>query len=215
MDSRFRTATLSLAAFTFLALGAAAPAQAQTMGDAPDWTVDARGGIAIPMGDVADLPIEDTGPALGLGVGYYLSPRLAVRGEGSAELYTGDFNTAPDVRFVHYNLGLEAQVTEPGQSPFAVIVNLGAGATAWDTDALGGSGGGPEEFRATYFTVNGGLKLGYNFASNATVFVAGDWYQQFTDEEETQRLARVSPDLDQGFDSASSVPLTLGFKFGL
>lgn len=45
--------------------------------------------------------------------------------------------------------------------------------------------------------------------------MSGQWYQQFTDEEETARLAEVSPELTEGFSSASSVPLTVGFKFKL
>lgn len=214
MDDRLRAATLSLTALAFLAFGAAGPAQAQMMGDSPQWTVDARGGIAIPTGDVSDLPIDDTGPAVGLGVGYRLSSRFAITADGSAEFYTGEFDGAPSIRFLHYNGGLEADVTQ-AQSALDVTVNVGAGATTWDTDALTPPGGGDNEFSATYFTVNGGLQVGYAFASNATFFASGQWYQQFADEEETARLAKISPDLNEGFDSASSVPLTAGFKFRL
>lgn len=215
MDNRLRTATLSLAAFAFLALGAAAPAPAQVMNDSPRWTVDASGGIGIPVGDVADLPIDDVGPAFNLGVGYFVSPRFAVTVDGGAEIYPGEFDVAPDVRFFHYNAGLEAQVTEPGASALDVTVNVAAGGTTWDTDGLTPPGGGANEFSSNYFTVNGGVHVGYAFADNVVAFADGQWYQQFTDEEETAQLADVSPDLQEGFSSASSVPLTVGLRFRL
>lgn len=215
MCSRLRTTALSLAGLAFLVLGGASPAAAQMAGESPQWTVDAQGGLAVPTGDVSDLPIEDTGPAFSLGVGYHLSPRFVVKGQGGAEVFTGDFDGAPDVRFLHYNAGLEVELTPPGESPLDVLANVGGGGTTWDTDALAGPGGGPSEFTATYFTVNAGVKVGYAFASNASVFVGGEWYQQFTDEAETQRLVKVSPDLSEGFSSATSVPITLGLKFRL
>lgn len=215
MRSRLRSYSVSLAAFAFLAVGAASPAQAQMAEDSPQWTVDARGGVAVPAGDLADLPLDDVAPALGLGVGYHLTPRIAIRADGAAEFYTGEQDFAPDVRFFHYNAGLEFDVIKPGQGPWDLTANVAGGGTTWDTDAGTGPGGGPGEFSETYFSVNGGLKVGYDVASYVNAYVGGQWYLQFTDEEETRVLAEVSPDLSEGFDSASSVPLYVGLKFKL
>lgn len=214
-----RRTLLALGAMAFLTAGAAAPAQAQVLlEDSPNWTVDGRGGIAVPVGDLSDLPIESVGPTFGVGVGYYVHPRVAVRVDGDVELYSGDDmaggGTGPDVNLWHYNAGLELELTRPDAGPWDLTANLGGGATTWDTDPFT-TGAGTDDLSETYFTANGGLKLGYDVSSSANVFVGGQWYLQFTDEDDTRALASLTPELNQGFDTASSFPLYAGLKLKL
>lgn len=212
MDSKLGTVALSFATFILLALGAASPSQAQMM-DSPQWTVDGRGGLTLPTGDVSDLAIESTGVALDIGVGYHLTPRFVVRADGGAEFFRGSFSNAPNIRFFHYNAGVEAELTRPDGGPLDVTVNVAGGFSKWDTErAVPVSGG---TFSETYPTFNGGVQVGYDVAPNLNLFLSGQWYQQFTDEDETAPLAEISPDLDGGFSSASSLPISLGLRLKL
>jgi len=207
----------ALATIAVLGLVAVAPTHAQSTDDAPGWTFDGRGGISVPAGDLADLPIE-VGPSFGAGVGYYVTPRVAIRGDGSVELFSGDDlaggGTGPDITLWHYNAGVEVELTQPGAGPWDVTANVAGGATTWDTDRFT-SGTGTSDDLETYFTANGGLKAGYDVTPSVNVFVGGQWYLQFTDEEDTRALASLTPDLSEGFDTASTVPLYAGIEFKL
>lgn len=214
MNSAARTIAATAAALGFLMVGTV-PAQAQGMMDeGPTWTMDGRGGIAVPAGDFADLAIDDVGPTFGLGVGYYVHPRVAIRIDGDVDLFSGDElaggATGPDITLFHYNAGAEVELTPPGASPWDVTANVGAGATTWDTDSFT-VGTVSEELSETYFTANGGLKVGYDVHRNVTVFLGGQWYLQFTDEADTQPLAELAG-LTEGFDSASTIPIYAGLK---
>lgn len=211
-----RAATfMSIAAALAFVVGGAVPAQAQGIVDEdPGWTIDGRGGIAVPAGDFADLAIDDVGPTFGLGVGYYVHPRVALRIDGDVDFFSGDElaggATGPDITLFHYNAGAEVELTPPGASPWDVTANVGAGATTWDTDSFT-VGTASDEVSETYFTANGGLKVGYDVHRNVNVFVGGQWYLQFTDEADTQPLAELAGQ-PEGFDSASTIPIYAGLK---
>lgn len=193
------------------------PAQAQMAGDTGKWSVDARGGIAVPAGDLADA--VDVGPTFGLGVAYRIHPRVSIRVDGDLDIYSGaDVATTvgelelPDLNLWHYNAGVAVELTEPGASPWDVTVNLGAGATTFDGDAFTTSGGATVEgITETYFTGNGGLKIGYDVHESVNLYAGGQWYLAFTDEEDTAALTDGTLQTE-GFDTASSLPLTLGVK---
>jgi len=150
----------------------------------PGWTIDGRGGIAVPAGDLADLAVEGVGPTFGLGVGYYVHPRVALRIDGDVDFLSGDEGTGgatgPDITLFHYNAGAEVELTRPGAGP-------------WDV------------------TANGGLKVGHDVNRNVNVFVGGQWYLQFTEEADTQPVAELAG-LTESFDSASTIPLYAGLK---
>ncbi len=209
--------TLSALAIMFLmGAGLASPTWAQGMSEDPAWTLDARGGISVPAGDLADLPIDDVGPSFGAGVGYHLTPRLALRADGDVELFSGESEGgtvgAPDINLWHYNAGVDFELTRPGAGPWDVTVNVAGGATTWDTDSFSAGTGATQELSETYFTANGGLRAGYDLNRSVSVFLGGQWYLQFTDEEDTQALASLTPELSEGFDSASSIPLYAGLS---
>lgn len=208
--------TTGFAALALLGLGAPDSARAQAYADSPRWTVDGRGGISVPVSDLSDLPIDDVAPTAGVGVGYHLTSRVTLRVDGNVEWFSGEEMAAggsgPDITLWHYNGGVEVELTEPGAGPWDVSANLAGGATTWDTDTFTTGGGGTAEVSETYFTANGGLRAGYDISERVHVFVGGQWYLQFTDEAETRPLAALSPELNEGLDTASSLPLTAGIE---
>lgn len=212
-----RTALAALASGLALLAGTN-PAHGQA--DGSPWSVEARGGITVPAGDLADLPIDDVGPSVGLGVRYHLDPQVALRVDGGYETFAGESRqggaAAPDVSLWHYDAGIEARLLEPGESPWNVAASAGAGATTWDTDAFtvpgGGSSGGLSE---TYFTANGGLEASYSATDDVRLIFGGQWYLQFTDEQDTRPLSELSPELEGGFDSASTLPFYAGVELTL
>lgn len=212
LDRWTRTAA-SLGAALLFALGAAGTAQAQAV-DAPKWTIDGRGGVALPTGDLADLALEDVGPSFGLGVGYHVHPRVAVRADGELSMFAGDDvaagGTGPDVSLLHYTAGVDVELTRPGAGPWDLTANVGAGATTWDTDEFIVDGTA-DELSETYPTANGGLRLGYDVTRNVNVFAGGQWYLQFADESETAPLAETAG-LTEGFDTASTMPIYAGLE---
>lgn len=213
MDSRWASwGTVSFAFVALVCVGVvtATNARAQMADERSPWTVNAQGGLAIPTGDLADLPIESTGVGVGLGLAYRVSPRFAIRADAGAEFYGGSFAEAPSIRFFRYDAGLEAEVTPPG-SPLDVVVNVGGGFTKWDTER--GVPTPSATFTETYPTVNGGLRVGYDVVAGVNLFARGQWYMQFTDEQETAPLAELSTDLSGGFGTASSAPISLGLSW--
>lgn len=213
--TRFLGTALTLA-FALALVPLASPAQAQMMGETSKWSIDGRGGIAVPAGDLSDA--VDVGPTFGLGIAYRVHPRVSIRVDGDVDVYSGaDVQTAagtvelPDLNLWHYNAGVGVELTEPGASRWDVTANVGAGATTFDGDAFTTNGTTVDGLSETYFTANGGLKFGYDVSRNVNVYAGGQWYLAFTDEEDT---AGLTPGGQQGsgLDTASSIPLTLGLK---
>lgn len=172
-----------------------------------------RGGVAVPVGDFADV----TGPGLtlGTGVAYWIGPRLAIRAEGSVSLLPGKGSEGPGserpgLDLFHYGAGLQLQLTDPELSRFHFLVNVGAGATLFDSEDLPGAGA-EAELTETYFTVSGGLGVGLDIASGLSLVMDGQWYLAFTDEEDTAVLTSV-PEPGEGFDRASVLPIRLGLR---
>ena len=209
-----RNGIAAIAALGFLAAGAV-PAQAQGMtDDGSKWSVEGRAGIGVPVGDFSDLAVDGVAPTFGLGAGYAVHPRVTLRADGDVEMYGGTSfedglgGTGPDISLWHYNAGAEFEVTPPA-GPWKVAANLGVGATTWDTDEFL-SQEGVSEVSDTYFTANGGLRVGYDVARNANVFVGGQWYLQFSDAEALRPL----PGVPWGFDTVNTVPIRAGVTLG-
>jgi len=210
-----RSVLAAIAALGFLAAGSV-PAQAQgMMDDGPTWSVDGRGGIAMPVGDFSDLAIDDVGLTFGAGFAYHVHPRVAIRADGDVEMYGGSTveeglgGTGPDISLWHYNAGVQVELTRPGAGPLSVSANLGGGATTWDTDDFFIQDGATE-ISETYFTGNGGLRVGYEATRNVSVFLDGQWYMQFGDDAVLSQL----PDAPSDFETVNSLPLRAGVEIG-
>lgn len=206
------TRTTSGFAVTAAVIFALAPATLHAQ-DRGSVSFQAQGGVAVPVSDLAD--VTDPGATFGAGVAYWISPRLAIRADGDVSLLTGTDSEGtgpegPDMNLFHYNGGLQLQLTDPELSRFRFLVNLGAGATTFDADEPEGAGQAAD-FSETYFTANGGLSVGLDVTSAVSVFLDGQWYLAFTDEEDTAGFGDFTGD-GEGFDTASVVPITLGLR---
>ncbi|MEN8145495.1 MAG: outer membrane beta-barrel protein [Gemmatimonadota bacterium] len=181
-------------------------------------SLEGRGGIAVPTGDLADL--LDVGPSFGAGLSYQLSPRVSLRLDGDVDILSGvdadgSGPEAPDANIYHYNLGLELKLLDSEASPWHLAANVGAGASTLDFDDFAVLGT-PVDFNETYFTANGGLKVAYNVARNVDVFVGAQAFLMFTDEADTAVFSLLRSDLDPaGFDNAWTIPITAGLRIGI
>ena len=189
------------------------------------WSIEGGAGIAIPMGDLAD--VSSSGVAFTLAGSYFLNPRLALRAEGGLDLMgEGDAApTDPDLQIWHFLGGIEYHITDPtNQLMFAIDVMAGGATldseflTVQDFPEVGGSTMG--SFSQTVFAAGAGVKLGYSFARHAetgvpiaTIYINGDFHYMLTDEEDTELFAAfngVSP-----FGATYSIPVTAGLRLNI
>jgi len=205
------TAALTFAAL--LAIGTPNTVRAQSR-----FSVEGRGGVAIPASDLADL--EDVGASFGVGLAYDLSSRVALRIDGDVDILSGadsgvSGSSAPDLNIFHYGAGFAVRLVDPGASRWNFDVNIGAGASTFDSDTFSANGVS-QDFSETYFTTNGGLRVGYDLSSSVNIYASGQAYLMFTDDADTAVFSQVSSEVDpSGFDTAWTIPLTAGLAIRL
>jgi hypothetical protein len=202
-------------------------------------SVDVHGGLSFPGGQLSE--IQGPGPNAGLDVRYWLTDRVAVMGGGSVDLMSGADASelvvpttggltpflpavdAPDVTFINYFGGVAFQLTPPGETAWDVEVDLGVGATTWDSDDFPeevpeefdiDEDGQLETFGAEKFTdlsLHPGVKVGYQVNERLNIFARGRGNFAFPDEVDTQRFAIFDEDIDgRGFEDFWNIPLSLG-----
>lgn len=185
-----------LGAVALLAVMVPAKAEAQFVRYSPIfWSIEGSAGYAIPTGTLSD--VADGGVKVGIGGAYFLNPRLALRADGSVNLLKAkDSTSGPEVDVWHISGGLEYHITDPVGN-FAAIVDVGAGVDLFDTDRFSindfpttGSTTSTT-FEDTRFAVNGGVKLGYNFARHSRtgtpmvqIWVGARAHVAFMDEDD-------------------------------
>jgi len=133
------------------ALAFAAPLAAQQ--PARSFFVEGLGGAVVPTFDIAD--VAKTGAAFGAAVGYRLSPRWVLMGEFDYGMHKDKATGSVDIKTLHYIAKLGYSLTGPRDRGWDALVNLGAGAVSFDVQ------GAPKKY--TYFAINAGAKLAYNF----------------------------------------------------
>jgi hypothetical protein len=139
----------ALPALATLALGAPLAAQQS----APPLFFEARGGVVAPTFDIAD--VAQTGGALGATIGYQLDPRWVLMGEFDYGMHHDEPTGNVDIKTLHYMAKLGYSLTGPRERGWEAAVNLGAGAVGFDVEGAPGTN--------TYFAINAGAKLIYNF----------------------------------------------------
>ena len=190
------------------------------------WSFEGNGGISVPLGDLSD--VAESGPSFGLAAGYFLNPRLALRAEGSLEMFgspTQPDATDPDLRIWHFTGGLEYHLVDPTGNT-TIAIDAGVGGVTFDTkvfqvnDFPNSGDTATGSFQKTYLGANAGLKLGYNFwrhsQSNtpmATIFIQGDFNLMFADEDDSALLAAQNG--VPAFGTVYSVPITAGLRFNI
>lgn len=164
--------------------------------------MEARAGVAIPTGDLADT--QEAGLTAGLGLGFDVGGRVAVTGdvelgtfgEGLDDVEPGS-SVAADLSLWHVTGGIEFRLLDPTMTYWALSIHGGAGITAFDPDPGEGH---------TYPTGRAGLKLGYRFSPDASFVFDVRTNVLFVDEADFQ---------DTGFDVESGTIWTLPVTAGL
>ena len=187
-----RTAAVLLSGL--MTLGLTLPAQAQW---APRRvTVEARGGLNVPTFNISDA--VDAGPSLGVGAAVQFAPRLWLMGDVDLGFHPGASlaggGKAPDVNVYHYVAKLGYELLSPGQSPWSVIVNAGAGALTFAPDGAGSN---------TYPAINVGAKIGYRLGTRVDLLLSPQGDIAFTKDSEV------------GTSNAWVWPFTAGVRIGL
>ena len=136
-------------ALATLALGTPLGAQQSE----PSLFLEARGGVVAPTFDIAD--VATTGGAFGATIGYQLDPRWVIMGEFDYGMHQDEPSSSVDIKTLHYMGKVGYSLTGPRERGWEAIVNLGAGAVGFDVDGAAKTN--------TYFAINAGAKLIYNF----------------------------------------------------
>lgn len=184
---------------------------------AQQWfSIEGRGGVAFPMGDLAEL--ENAGGTFGGGLALRVHPRIALRADFDALFLEGERPSSgvvlPGINLFHTVAGVEVSLTrEVGpDAPFTLTGNLGAGTTRFEIEAFVTPEGQTFVLRERYFTTNGGVRLAYALSRNISLVLGGQGYLTFVDEED---LAVLEPLDIERFDTAWSFPITAGVRIGL
>lgn len=178
-----------------------------------------RGGLAVPVSDLADL--AGAGPSLGASLRYRVHSRVALRIDGEVDLLSGldaggDRSATPDVELWRALAGVDVRVL-PAESPLEVTASVGGGLTSYNTAVFPdivfepGTGAPVGDFAATYPTASGGLEVGYAATPSLEAFASGSWTVMLADEDETAIFGQLRPGTG-GFDRASTVPVTAGVR---
>lgn len=196
------------------------------------YSLDARGGIALPVGDLGD--VADPGVTVGAGFAYFLNPRFALRIDGNVDFLGGTdpgataASEAPDITSFRYLGGFEVHLTRPSESGAMFTIGASAGGITFNSDqfvvddvGVDSQGNFIDEagarttaaFQDTYFTVAGNVRLGLNASQLVTVFVGGDIQWMFLDENDSFPLARFYG--VQPFDSGLLIPIQGGIRINV
>lgn len=213
-------APLALALLSLLVL--ADPGRGQGAEDFEGWAADARSGIALGAGALADL--AEPGPTFGAGGSYWLTPSAAVRADVDLELYdnTEPFGPleeeGPDVRLWHSTVGALLRFTNSEAPRWSTLIGAGAGLTNFDTDSFlipATVEPRPFEFSDTYFTTYARLRVAYEVSRRVRVYLGGRSHFIVADEEDTEVFRVASGGRIQPFGTVASFPFVLGASVGL
>ena len=164
---------VTLAGLATLAVaGAVRPASAQM--PAKRFFIEGLGGAVVPTFDIGD--VAKTGGAFGAAVGYRLNDRWVVMGEFDYGMHKDKLTSAADINTLHYIGKVGYSLTGPKDKGWEAVVNLGAGAVTFDVE------GAAQNF--TYFAINAGAKLAYNFNPSVAFVISPQGDIAFSDEAE-------------------------------
>ena len=140
----------------------------------PKAFVEARGGAVTPTFGIAD--VAKTGSALGFTIGVRPNPRWVLFAEYDDGSHKDEATGDVDITTRHYMAKVGYSLTGPRERGWEAVVNLGAGAVGFDVE------GAPEQF--TYFAINAGAKLAYNFNRSLAFVFSPQGDIAFSKEEE-------------------------------
>lgn len=187
--------------------------------DAPVFSVDASGGLAVPAADLDDF--TDPGGSVGAGVAVHLGRHVALHAGVDYQRLGGATDTRgttfPDIDVLHALGGLEFLFTEEDRRDTRWTASLGAGAgisSMVSDETLDGGGPAPVILDARYVSFEGSAKLGYQATSAVNVFFEPRTVVIVSDRADSQVFASLSPDVTP-WDVMWVVPLHLGARISL
>lgn len=201
---------------------AAAPAAAQEK----PVTFDFRGGIGVPAGDLSDA--ADPGAAFNVGANFLLAERFSLRVEGGAQLHPGAVDLEEELQeginslsidLIHFHGGLRYHALQAEQRGWFVDLGAGAGFSNLNIPRVEAGVGNRAvilDVSEIYFSANGGATAGYRLSDAASLFVDGQAYFVFADEDDTRELADILGAAGQQASALGTivdVPLTAGVRF--
>ena len=161
---------LTMAGIGVLALTAPLAAQEP----ATKFFIEGLGGVVVPTFDIAD--VAKTGGAFGAAIGYRVNPRWVVMGEFDYGMHKDKATGSADINTLHYMAKVGYSLTGPRERGWEAIVNLGVGAVGFD-------GEGATQTN-TYFAINAGAKISYNFNRSFAFVLSPQGDIAFSDEDE-------------------------------
>lgn len=185
-------------------------------------SLDFRGGLSIPAGDLSTF--VDASPGFTVGVDVPVHERVSIRVDGGADLYTGGEIENPvvaagtegaDLSLVRFTGGAAVHLIRAEDSRFLVDGNVGAGVGILTSErrefSLGGGDVAIVDLSETYLTGQGGLLLGYRLSEQVSVFASGQAFLTLADEEDTFSLGLLTTDGPP--ENLWSFPVSVGLKF--
>ncbi len=187
------------------------------------WSADAGAGIAMPMGSLSNG--AGSGPSFRGGLSYFLSSRLALRGEAGASLMSVKGQTDMMLHLYNYTGGLEYHLTDPtGSTTLAFDATAGVGTfrsdvfTVMDRPTAGSRK--TSRFYRSYPAAGLGLTAGFNFARDAdtgvpvvTLFLRGGMTMVMAKEEDSADFMALND--QSGFGMAMQLPFTVGLRLNV
>jgi hypothetical protein len=153
-------------------LALTAPLAAQE--PATKFFVEGLGGAVVPTFDITD--VAKTGGAFGAAIGYRVTPRWVVMGEFDYGMHKDKATGSVDINTLHYMAKVGYSLTGPRERGWEAIVNLGVGAVGFDVEGAAQTN--------TYFAINAGAKIAYNFNRSFAFVLSPQGDIAFSDEDE-------------------------------
>ena len=194
----------------------AVPATGLTQPATGKISVDLRGGVAIPVGDMAK--ITDVGGLAGASLLWNFTPNWALRADFDymkLDDGTDDFGVvlSPPMDLMFFGGSFEVNFNGPRlqSHPITFMLNVGAGAMNMKVDDTFDAGHPANVFDHTYLAFQGGMKIGYQLKPWINIFVNGTAYFMIMDSNDT--LVFVDPDAGvTNFDTGWVIPVTAGVR---
>ena len=182
------------------------------------FSVEARGGAAIPVGTLDDLT-DWSGTAGGTLV-WHFNPYWAIRGDvdwmhlraGENDLAFQGF-ASPPMDLLYFGGGIEVNFAKPKYQdvPFTFIANLGAGVTQMSVDSGWLPSHPASSFDGSYLTFKGGGQVGWQFSPLINAFVSVQGFMILLNEDDTSVFEDELAGID-AFQTAFVIPITAGVR---
>lgn len=203
-----------LAAAVLLALPAMGQAQVTEKNAI---SVEAHAGVSIPVGTFAD--INDVGGAYGGTLVWHFLPNWGLRADVDFNLLNdGKADSGvllgPPVDLTYFGGGIELNFNQPSYQdlPLTFTVNLGAGMTKYNVDETYAPTDPASVLDESYFTLQGGARVGYQLNEYLNLFVQMQTYFIFFDELDSQAYYNPVEGIDSSFNELWLIPVTAGLR---